>query len=160
MHRPIKENLEEYLGGMLSTGETRQVEDHLDSCPSCRRGVNNMREHSDWLRELRASDEFDPAPGFYARVMDQIETQKVPSIWSALLEPVFAKRLAYSSLVLLLLLGSMVVSVGQAPMELEQDVADVQRIVEDPQPPQFGIDQERDRNVVLVNLATYPTYQY
>ncbi|MCW5978833.1 MAG: zf-HC2 domain-containing protein [Bryobacteraceae bacterium] len=154
MHQPVKDSLEEYLGGMLNAGASQRVKDHLAACGSCRRTVSEMREQAEWLRALRGPDEADPAPGFYARVMDRIESQRMPSIWSAMLEPVFAKRLAYASLALLLLLGTMVVSVDHPGAALE--VVEMQPlVVEDTQPTPFGVDQDRDRDVVLVNLATY-----
>jgi hypothetical protein len=41
--------------------------------------------------------EVEPDPGFYARVMNRIETQAKPSVWSLFAESMFAKRLAYAS---------------------------------------------------------------
>jgi anti-sigma factor RsiW len=143
---------------MLSSEENRQVESHLAACESCRHEAARMREHSELIRSLRPSADIEPAPGFYARVMDRVESLKSPSIWSTLLEPVFAKRLAVVSLALLVLLGAMVASVDR-----DQNVAEVappdqgaiEQIVEDVPAPVFGINPERDREVVLVNLATY-----
>jgi anti-sigma factor RsiW len=156
MHRVVEENLEAYLGGTLKAEETRRIEDHLDSCESCRNSVKDMRGQSALFRGLRSFEDIEPDPGFYARVMDRIESQKRLSIWSALLEPVFAKRLAVVSLVLLLLLGAMVASVEQEPVQVANDGSDpVERFVQPPPLPDFGNDPQRDRDVILVNLASY-----
>ena len=153
MHQPIRERLEEYLSGMIDTGGIREIEDHLASCEQCRNAVDEMRRQSELLKVLRPPDEIEPAPGFYARVIDRIESQKTPSVWNALLEPALARRIAYASLTLLLvLMGTLAVSVDRE----EDVVASSPEIIlsEDPVVPPFGVDQQRDRDVVLVNLAT------
>ena len=157
MHRVVEENLEAYLGGTLKAEETRRIEDHLDSCESCRNSVKDVRGQSALFRALRSFEDIEPDPGFYARVMDRIESQKRVSIWSALLEPVFAKRLAVVSLALLLLLGAMVASVDREPVvQADIDVPDpVERFVQPPPLPDFGNDPQRDRDVILVNLASH-----
>ena len=108
------------------------------------------------LRVLRPADEVEPAPGFYARVLDEIENQRPQSVWTAFLEPVFFKRLAYTSLTLLLLLGALVINSGteQAAEEYYSYEPEVILSVE-PVSPYIGDDIERDRDVILVNLATY-----
>src|SRR3954468_21573871 len=58
------------------------------------------------LAELKAPEDVGPAPGFYARVMDRIESQRSNSIWSVFLEPIFGRRLALVSGLLMLLLGA------------------------------------------------------
>ena len=153
MHQPIRERLEEYLSGMTDTGGVREIEDHLASCEQCRNAVDEMRRQSELLKVLRPPDEIEPAPGFYARVIDRIESQKTPSVWNALLEPALARRIAYASLTLLVLMGALAVSVDR-----EEDVgASPAEIIlaEESVTPPFGVDQQRDRDAVLVNLATY-----
>lgn len=153
MHQPIRERLEEYLDGMIDAGGVREIEDHLASCKQCRNAVDEMRRQSELLKILCPPAEMEPAPGFYARVIDRIESQKTPSVWNALMEPALAKRIAYASLTLLVLMGTLAVSVDRE----EDMVASSPEIImsEEPVMPPFGIDQQRDRDVVLVNLATY-----
>jgi predicted anti-sigma-YlaC factor YlaD len=153
MHQPIRERLEQYLGGTEDAGGVRRIESHLAECGKCRRQVEGMRRQAALLRVLRPEAELDPAPGFYARVMDRIETQRSASVWSILLEPVFAKRLAYASLALLVLLGTLALSVDTEPV-VAPSTAEV-IMVEDPIGPPLGADPVQDRDVVLVNLATY-----
>jgi anti-sigma factor RsiW len=153
MHQPIRERLEEYLDGMIDAGGVREIEDHLASCKQCRNAVDEMRRQSELLKILCPPAEMEPAPGFYARVIDRIESQKTPSVWNALMEPALAKRIAYASLTLLVLMGTLAVSVDRE----EDMVASSPEIImsEEPVMPPFGVDQQRDRDVVLVNLATY-----
>ena len=152
MHQPIRERLEEYLSGTdeASRGEFEAL---LSGDESGRRQVEEMRRQAALLQLLRAEEPAEPAPGFYARVLDRIQSQRPVSVWDVFLEPVFARRLAYVSLALLLVLGSLTVSSVTRP-----EVAAVSPEVilgERPVAPALGRDQQRDRTVVLVNLATY-----
>ncbi len=52
----------------------------------------------------------EPAPGFYARVLDRIERHVKPSIWSLLLEPALGRRVAMASAALALVVGAYIVS--------------------------------------------------
>jgi hypothetical protein len=107
------------------------------------------------------AEETDPAAGFYARVMDRVETQARPSAWSLFGESLFAKRLAYASAMFLVLLGTVLVSSIDSEEPLA--VAAPERIFAgevDPEPVTMENPQrDRDRDVVLVNLATYRDYQ-
>ncbi|MBI1786265.1 MAG: zf-HC2 domain-containing protein [Acidobacteria bacterium] len=113
MHQVIQDNLEEYLAGSLRAEDQRQVESHLEGCADCRRDLASMREMSGWLQSLRGEQAPEPASGFYARVSRRIaavEEESSRSIWAALLEPAFARRVAFASLLLLASLGSFLVS--------------------------------------------------
>ncbi len=63
----------------------------------------------DLLATLRA-EEVEPAPGFYARVLQRIEERESESLWSFFIDSPFSKRLALASLTITLALGSYVVS--------------------------------------------------
>lgn len=152
MHQPIREKLEEYLSGMEEASR-REFEETLAEDDSSRREVEEMRRQSALLQVLRAEEEVEPAPGFYARVMGRIESERPLSVWELFLEPVFAKRLAYVSLALLLALASLTVSAIRQP-EVAASSPEV-ILGEQPVSPALGRDQQRDRTVVLVNLATY-----
>ena len=107
--------------------------------------------------------EAEPDPGFYARVMNRIETQAKPSVWSLFAESMFAKRLAYASATFLVLVGVVFVSATEPDQPMAASDPHVLLAGE----PQFvpvsmddvATDMERDRQVVLVNLATYQDYQ-
>ena len=153
MHQPIRERLEEYLSGMEDAGCVREIEDHLASCKQCRQAMEQMGRQSELLKVLRPPVDMEPAPGFYARVMDRIESRKTASLWNVFLEPACCKRIAYASLTLLLLMGTLAISVDREE-DLSPSSPEVILAEEWPAPP-FGVDQQRDRDVVLVELATY-----
>ena len=80
---------------------------HLGACSGCREQVAALQAQARMLHILRApAEDLHPAPGFYARVMERIEAQRPVSLWSVFLEPIFARRVMYATLVLLLTLGS------------------------------------------------------
>lgn len=153
MHQPIRERLEQYLGGTEGAEGVRAIEAHLARCPECAHEVAAMRRQAAFLRLLRPGGVFEPDPGFYARVWQRIEAQRSNSIWGLLLEPVLAKRLALASLALLVLLSALAVSLETEPV-IPPTAPEI-FIAEDPIGPPLGVDPVQDRDVVLVNLATY-----
>lgn len=154
MHQPIQEGLEDYLSGDTASPRYREFEAHLSVCPACRNEVAPLRDHALLIRTLRAPREEEPAPGFYARVMDRIETQVRPSFWADFLEPAFARRLMYSSAVLLLLLGGFLFSAGAPAVDTATSAPEA-IFAADEKGPDFGANPEHDRETVLVSLASY-----
>lgn len=152
MHRLIKERLEEYLRHGPVQRCPEEFEAHLERCDECRSQVNAFREHSSLLKSLRAQDAA-PAPGFYARVMERIEAQQQVSIWSVFLDPTFGRRLVVGSVATLVLLGSFLV-LAEADSAAPAATAESIMAVED-HPPGLGQDPQRDRETILVTLATY-----
>jgi anti-sigma factor RsiW len=151
MHEPVIGRLEEYLDG---GGPFADVEEHLKNCANCRKEVEAMQMHSALFQSLR-TPETDPAAGFYARVLNRVETQARPSAWSLFGESLFAKRLAYASAMFLVVLSTVLVT-STAPEE-PLAMAAPERILageSDPIPVTME-NQQEDRDVVLVNLATY-----
>ncbi len=155
MHEPVIQRLEDYLDG---NGPFPEVEEHLSKCADCRDELAAMTaQHELFRRAFRV--ETEPGAGFYARVMNRIETQARPSVWSLFAESMFAKRLAYASATFLVLVGVVFVSASEPEQPLA--IADPQLILAgDQQYTPVTMDgMERDREVVLVNLATYQDYQ-
>lgn len=153
MHEFIVEGLEAYLAGRLPSDKHEQFTRHLAGCPDCRRQVDAFAEHSLLVRLLRAPEQTDPAPGFYARVMERIESQAVPSLWSVFLEPAFGGRLLTAALCLFVILAG---AVWQAPVSVAYEENNPMTVLAAPEMmPASGEDPERDRNTVFVNLATY-----
>jgi len=148
MHQVIRERLEELLAGSWQPDST--VELHLAACVECRREVEGNRTIAQWMRTLRCDHEMAPAPGFYNRVLERIEARRKTSVWTALLDPAFAWRLAAGSLVVLLLIGSVVLMHEAETPEPAVTIMAVQE-----HPPDLGMDPDRDRQTVLVTLATY-----
>jgi len=110
MHQTIQDGLEDYLAGAADKLEQVRIETHLRECAECRQEVELMREMSDLFSSLRSPDPPVPAPGFYARVNQLIEKQQPHSFWEAFLEPVFGRRLALASLLVLATLGTVLMS--------------------------------------------------
>lgn len=111
MHAVVIESFEEYLSGCLEPAACRSVEDHLRDCARCRAEVDAMAGASRLFGALRG-EACDPAPGFYARVVERIETSSAaPSVASFFaFDPVFLWRMALSCMLLLVATGSFLVS--------------------------------------------------
>ena len=148
MHQLIKDDLEDIL-----QGDPRH-DRHLAECALCRQAVDAMRNQGETVRSLRSTSPPEPAPTFYARLMERIDTQRKPSFWAAFVEPVFAKRIVFASLIFLVLFGGYLVSTepdGQSPSGGPEAIfAGTQ-----PQPTLAGTDQQQDRDAILATLTTY-----
>jgi anti-sigma factor RsiW len=154
MHEPVLRRLEEYLDGEEPFPE---VEEHLSKCAECKQELDAMKAQSALFRRAFQSDR-EPDAGFYARVMTRIETQAKPSVWSLFGESLFAKRLAYASATFLLLAGVVFVSANEPDTALASTYPEVILAADELYTP-VSMDPQRDREVVLVNLATYQDYQ-
>jgi hypothetical protein len=153
MHEPLKGRIEDYLHG---GSHMPDVEQHLANCPSCSAEAAGMKQQSEMFKSLKPTEEFELDAGFYARVMNRIETQAKPSIWNIFGESIFAKRLAYASLTFAVLLGTYFVS-STSTNEDQQFANSSPEVLmsNDPHPTEVGTDPQKDREAVLVNLATY-----
>ena len=85
------------------------------------------------------------------------EARATKSVWSAFLEPAFAKRLIYASATLVLLLGTYLVSTepgdvasGYQPAAVVAPAHQVAATMDDP-----DTTSPQERDAVLVNLAAY-----
>jgi anti-sigma factor RsiW len=110
MHQVIQYRLEEYLAGTLDEKAREQMDSHLTGCTDCREEVRAMREISALFRSMESGEAPGIAPGFYARVSRRIEAEHNGSAWSLFFEPLFIRRVAFASLLLLASLGTFLVS--------------------------------------------------
>jgi hypothetical protein len=164
MHEPIRDNLEEYLKGSPSK-ISQDFHAHLEACQDCAGELREMEAQAELLQALRPGKEIEPSAGFYARVMDRIETQGRASIWSLLLEPAFGQRLAVACATLVVLLGTYFVAT-----ELSEPMVAVAPVVATSMPSSAdlsvrsspdraadrdSVQQQRQRDAVLVNLASF-----
>lgn len=154
MHWLIRERLEDYLRGDSTKGLPSELEAHLAMCDTCREELNTFQEQSLLLRSLRPPGEFGPAPGFYARVMERVEAQQKGSFWGVFLEPAFARRMVFGSAAALLVLGSFLFLAERVDSVPYAAAPETLMAVED-HPPGLGQDPQRDRETILVTLATY-----
>src|ERR1700686_4772907 len=112
MHAVVMESLEEYLSGTLEPAANRNVEAHLSTCQRCREELAGMRNISELFvalqPDLHSEAAFDPAPGFYARVIQQVGKRKaVPSFAGFFaLDLAFTRRVAFAALLTFRILGS------------------------------------------------------
>ena len=160
MHVSTRDRLEEFLAKRVRQTEVHQnasdQDAHLQSCPECSSELHEMQNQAEWMRDLRAPEELDPAPGFYARVLQRIEERAKRSIWYGLVYSPAGKRLAYVSLSLALALGFYVIAAEhteQRPVLAQPAMAAAQSA----NPEVFGAAgaPAEQRDAVLVNLASY-----
>jgi len=112
MHAVVMESLEEYLAGTLEPADAHRIGDHLNNCATCSEEVQEMRDASLLFGSLRSEEEIQPSPAFYARVMQTVEEAKPKPTFATLLglDLVFARRLAFASLLTFAALGGFLVS--------------------------------------------------
>jgi len=164
MHEPIRDNLEEYLKGSPSN-ISQDFHAHLEACQDCAGELREMEAQAELLQALRSGIEIEPSAGFYARVMDRIETQGRASVWSLLLEPAFGRRLAVACATVVVLLGTYFVAteLGEPMVAVAPAVAtSVPSSADLSAPPSVeqaadrnSVQQQRQRDAVLVNLASF-----
>ena len=108
MHRRVRDKLEDILaggdlaGGDLAGGDMDQrhrQDSHLDECAQCRETIAAMRDQQRLLWSLRLPEEAEPRAGFYARVIERIESQGAASIWSLFFDSAVGRGLAMASMV-------------------------------------------------------------
>ncbi len=147
MHWSVRDKLEALLTPERWPKESQEIRDHLSSCESCLAELNSMKEQAAALRSLRAPENVEPAPGFYARVLQRIEERAKDSIWGVFLYSQFARRLVYASLTLTLVLGAYVISEEALDGHLGGRSVTARRIA-------VVGDQAQQRDAVLANFIT------
>jgi anti-sigma factor RsiW len=112
MHAEVIESLEDYLSGTLEPAAQRAIEAHLHSCSACRDEVHGMQDVSQMFGTLRSEEAWEANPSFYAAVMQRVETQKPAPTFAGLfgLDFAFGRRLVFSSLLTLAVLGTVLVT--------------------------------------------------
>ncbi len=115
-----------------------------------------MQEQARLLHVLAPSQAMDPAPGFYARVLERIESQRRPSFWDAFQEPAFGRPLLATSLALVCVLAGCLAFAETAG---EASVTGPEAVMATEHPAGLGLNADQDRETVLVSLATYREYR-
>jgi len=155
MHRVIRDHLEEVLAESGVKQHDSEALSHLNDCEECQGEVRALQEQARLLRELRAQAE--PRPGFYARVMERIETQGAASIWSVFSESPFGRHIAVASMALALLAGIFLFTSEPSQTTANATVPFISGTL--PGEDQAGLvltpSGRPDRDTVLVNLVTY-----
>ncbi len=86
----IKEKLGAYLEGVLSPEEMRIIEEHLPSCPECRRNLADLKKTGELVKDL---SEVEPPAWFTQKIMSRIraEEEKKKGILQKLFYPLHVK---------------------------------------------------------------------
>lgn len=153
MHGSIRNRLEDLLAAKAPAAGDKGLAQHLAACTECASEVRTMRSQKEMLELLRTPEEIEPAPGFYARVLQRIEDSPVRSIWLVLVESPFGKGLAFASLTLAIVLGSYVVTAEARDGHLQMNRMVVAQDVHFDAP--VTGDQDQQRDAVLENIAAH-----
>src|SRR5471032_1588727 len=151
MHAVVMESLEEYLSGTLGLAADRDVEAHLSACERCREELAGLRDISKLFVSLQPEATLEPAPGFHARVIQQIGERKAVPAFAGFfaLDLAFGRRLAFASLLTFAILGSyLVMREGEYPTGLSPETVMAQQ-----NSPAFLSASAQDN--MLVTLTTY-----
>ena len=155
----IKENLEDYLSGVLVGCRKDEFESYLNTNPKAAEAVAQQHQAAALLSELRVQDDdgglMQPSTGFYARVMGQVEEERSVPFWQAIIEPVLVKRLAFACLMWFFLLGAYA-TVFDGSGEDTAHIAE--RMLTQPPAPEyhvrFGGDLDLNRDSMLTAIVT------
>lgn len=153
MHRSIRDRLEDLLAARGVAAKDGRLNEHLSSCPECSSEFSYMQAQAKLLTSLRSPEELDPAPGFYARVVQLIEERAKESMWGAFIYSPFAKRLIYASLSIAVMLGTYVVTQEARDRNLLSGQAVVAQSAHY-DAPVIGSEAEQ-RDAVLENFAVH-----
>lgn len=161
MHGSIRNSVENLLAAKKAVAhqdglQPEDVLDHLSSCDDCLFELETMKQQAELFRSLRASEELEPAPGFYGRVLQRIEDRTPTSIWSVLVYSSFGKRLMYGSLSAALILGTYVVT--QESLDGHLRLGAVVALDNHYDAPVVG-NQDEQRDAVLENFAAHSALQ-
>lgn len=153
MHRSIRDRLEDLLAVRGIASRDQELKAHLSSCTGCSSEFSFMQAQVEMLALLRAPEEIEPAPGFYARVVQRIEECAKESMWGAFICSPFAKRLIYASLTVAVMLGTYVITQEARDGHLLGSQAVVAQNVHYDAPVIGSETQQRD--AVLENFAAH-----
>lgn len=156
MHGSIRDRLEDLLAARGAATRNGMVVDHLSNCAACSSELESMKAQSELLQSLRSPEELEPAPGFYARVLQRIEERAKDSIWAGFIYSPFAKRLVYTSLTIALVLGSYVIAQETRDGHLWAAPVVAQDFHYDPV---VAGNQAQQRDAVLENFASHPVLE-
>ncbi|MBV8828779.1 MAG: hypothetical protein JO108_06075 [Acidobacteriaceae bacterium] len=153
MHGSIRDGLEGLLAGKQTGLAEQELRQHLSSCEGCEQQLAAMQAQSEMLQLLRYPEELDPAPGFYARVLQRIEERARVSIWAAFIQSAFGRRLMYASVSVTLILGTYVVAEEALDGHLRNTMVSTQDTHRDI--PVVGTEAQQ-RDAVLANFESHP----
>ena len=152
----VRDQLEDYLSGALHSQGQAKLEAFLRENPAEVEELTLFEESAELLKELRLPEDeiLEPEPTFYARVMQQVESEREIPFWAVFLQPAFGRRLAFGSLMWLALLGGYVVTFGGPAEDATQHIAE--RLLTEPPSANYELrlsaDLHRNRNLMLAGM--------
>lgn len=107
----LQEHLEDYLDGRLNEQDLAEFEKRLTEDSEAVAELALFQETSSLFDAIRVhpNEDVEPAPGFYYRVKDRIDSERSESFWSFLLQPVMVRRFAFAAMMWMAMLGSVAV---------------------------------------------------
>lgn len=114
----LRENLEDYLSGRLSGKRLEEFERRLRQSPRAAARIAAMTDNASLFESLRfPQGELPPvpAPGFYARVRQQIGEEQETPFWGVFLEPFILRRVAVAACAWLFAVGTVAFYSGGGP---------------------------------------------
>ena len=106
------------------------------------------------IGRLRPEEDIEATPGFYARVMASVEARRKAPVLLAFADPGFARRFIYACLATVIVLGSYLLYTERAAPFADPGAVGF-LAADTPGERHVGTDQRRDRESVLVSLASY-----
>jgi hypothetical protein len=148
MHPIIENGLEDYLGGHPN----REFEVHVAQCLSCQKEIAAIQRTSGMLSSFKSDAPPSPPLGFQTRVMRRVADQKASSIWGVFtMDPGFARKLAFGSLLSLAALGGYLFTATEDSMAQADHTPEAVMASHDASSP----DQQQHLDGMFLTLATY-----
>jgi hypothetical protein len=148
MHDLITRGLEDYLSG--SAG--REFDSHLAQCADCREEVEGIRRVTGLLSALRSEEVFVPSIGFSARLVRSVRQEEGRSFWRVFsVDPGFARKLVFGSLLSLAILGSYLATQPEDTMAQADHTPEAVLSSHDPS----TLSQQQHTDGMLMTLADY-----
>ena len=120
MRHHVRDQIDDYLTGLLEPEAGRDFVQHAGSCRSCGKALREARIARSCLQWLQLREESPkPSPAFYSKVQESIEKRKGPG-WFSDLAAALHPRLAYPlfSLAVLLMTWTLTFRPAEGGVEL------------------------------------------
>jgi hypothetical protein len=116
--KDVEHNLPAYLEDALSPQEKSLVEEHLATCPQCKKALAHLEKTGMLLKEM---EEVEPPPWFTQKIMSQVrkETKQKESLFRRLFYPLHIKiPIQALATVLIAVIAFQIYRVGEPEMQV------------------------------------------
>lgn len=153
----LQDRLEDYLSGRLAGKDLVEFEARLERDAASASEVARLAETCSLFDAIRVdpSEMVAPAPGFYARVNQMVESEKQTPFLEVFLQPFMLRRLAFAALMWMFMLGSATIFTDTTTQR-NNELAD---LILSQQPPEnyhvrMGADIHQNRASMLAVMMT------